>query len=227
MFINKENVENILNDLAKQIRKKNKAKGLSCELIIVGGASILLNYGFRDSTEDIDCYDSNGLLMNEVIDEIAKKYSLPSDWINTSFIHSSSYSPKLVQYSTFYKTYCNGVLIVRTIKDEYLLAMKMVSARKYKNDYSDVAGIIHYLKSNNIELTFERIEKAVIDLYGDTTLISKEMIAFVKREFASDNNDYEDVKEIEKNNRLIAIKTTGDKDAKIMQSVLDDLQIIK
>ena len=227
MFINKDNVENILNDLAKLIKKKNRTKGLSCELIIVGGTSILLNYGFRDSTEDIDCYDSNGLLMNEVIDEISKKYSLPRDWINTSFVHTTSYSPKLIQYSTFYKSYCNGVLIVRTIKDEYLLAMKMVSARKYKNDYSDIAGIIYFLKHNNSSLTFERIEKAIMDLYGNPKLVSQEMITFVKREFDSNNNDYEEIKEIEKDNRLILIKNTENKDDDNEQSALDDLKTIK
>ena len=121
----------------------------------------------------------------------------------------------------------NGVLIVRTIKDEYLLAMKMVSARKYKNDYSDIAGIIYFLKHNNSSLTFERIEKAIMDLYGNPKLVSQEMITFVKREFDSNNNDYEEIKEIEKGNRLILIKNIENKDEKNKRSALDDLKTIK
>ena len=46
-------------------------------------------------------------------------------------MHTLSYSPKLEQYSVYYKSFY-GVLNVRTISAEYLIAMKLCSGRKYK-----------------------------------------------------------------------------------------------
>ena len=53
--------------------KHIKAPCFSYELIIVGGASILLNYSFRQSTLDIDCVDINDALMNEIINKVGDK----------------------------------------------------------------------------------------------------------------------------------------------------------
>lgn len=52
---------------------------------------------------------------------------------------TASYTPKLRYYSKYYKTFSN-VLTVRTVTAEYLVAMKLKSGRKYKNDLSDVVG---------------------------------------------------------------------------------------
>ena len=62
------------------------------KFIVVGGASILLNYSFRMSTVDIDCIDVNDALMNEVINEIGDKYSLPTGWINTDFLNIADFN---------------------------------------------------------------------------------------------------------------------------------------
>ena len=140
--LTKIELEEIFKDLAKQLRKKLKGTKFSYELIIVGGASILLNYSFRTSTIDIDCLDKNDALMNEIVNEVGDKHRLPTGWINTDFMKTNSYTPRLIQYSLPYKSYCNNTLIIRTIKDEYLIAMKMVAARNYQHDISDIYGII-------------------------------------------------------------------------------------
>ena len=176
---NKDELDNIFADIAKELKKKLKGKNFSYELIVVGGASILLNYSFRMSTIDIDCLDVNDALMNEIVNKVGDKYDLPNGWINTDFIRTNSYTPKLVQHSCFYKSYSNGTLVVRTIKDEYLVAMKMVAARKYKHDYSDVFGIIKENKS----VSFDKIETAIKELYGEVNVVSDDMMTFVKDVF--------------------------------------------
>ena len=178
--ITKDKIEQYLSELGKLLNKK-KARGFHSEIIIVGGASILLNYGFRFNSADIDCSDKGGILMNDVINEIAIKYHLPSNWINTDFVHTKSYSNKLDLYSQFYKTYGYGTLDVRTIKDEYLIAMKVVSARKYKNDYSDIYGIINECRNNNKNITYEMITTALVNLYGTTDVADKNALSFTKR----------------------------------------------
>ena len=132
ILLDKVLLEKCLKDLGNLLKKRLKKNSACCELVIVGGASIILNYGFRMSTLDIDCSDTSGILVNEIVNEIADKYGLPTNWINTDFTKTTSYSSKINQYSSYYKTYGNGALAVRTIKDQYLLAMKIVSARKYK-----------------------------------------------------------------------------------------------
>lgn len=49
----KESLDMYLKQLAKEFRKQN-GKAMPAEIILIGGASILANYGFRDMTYDID-----------------------------------------------------------------------------------------------------------------------------------------------------------------------------
>ena len=185
----KEELNKIFNDIAKELKKGLRGKNFSYELIVVGGASILLNYSFRETTIDIDCLDVNDALMNDIVNKVSDKYNLPNDFINTDFLKTRSYTPKLVQYSSFYKRYCNGALVVRTIKDEYLIAMKMVSGRKYKHDLSDIFGII----KGNSTLNYAKIEEAVKNLYGNKIEIDKEVVEFVKDIFNNTSLEYSDI----------------------------------
>ena len=178
IILEKENLETYFSDLGKLLKKKIKNNTYSVELIVVGGASIILNYDFRGTTVDIDCIDVNGALMNEVVGQIADKYDLPEDWINTDFVKTASYSSSLIRYSTLYKTYGNGVLSIRTIKGEYLIAMKIMSGRKYKNDYSDIYGIIKWHKRNNKQITIDEVDKAIVELYGSLSKVDKDAYNF-------------------------------------------------
>ena len=169
-LMKKEDINLYLKELTKVIRKNKRNSDVTYELILIGGASILVNYEFRNSTSDVDCIDVNNILMNDAIIKVAEKYDLPTDWINTDFKITKSYSDKLINYSTYYKTFGNGTLEIRTIKDEYLIAMKLVSGRKYKNDISDIVGIISEIKKER-DISLSEIEKAVIDLYGDMSKV--------------------------------------------------------
>ncbi len=49
----KDNLDTYLKELSREFRKLN-GKQMPAEIILVGGASILINYGFRDATYDCD-----------------------------------------------------------------------------------------------------------------------------------------------------------------------------
>ena len=49
----KDNLDICLRKLAKEFRKLNGTK-TPAEIILIGSASVLINYNFRDSTYDID-----------------------------------------------------------------------------------------------------------------------------------------------------------------------------
>ena len=178
-----ETIEELLKELGKEIRKEY-GRNADVELIIVGGASILLNYGVRESTTDIDAAIRTRSSINSLIYKIAERHNIPDKWLNDDFKRTSSYSDKIDFYSKPYKTY-GGVLHVRTISDEFLLAMKMNSFRGYKNDISDIARIIKCIPA---EIKLEDVKQAYVKLYGDLSGVSKTALDFVSKCFNEPNS---------------------------------------
>lgn len=172
-----DTIDFYLKELAKEYRKLC-GKNAPAEIILIGGASILINYGFRDATYDMDAIISAPSAIKDAINSVGTKYALSSGWINTDFIKTESYSPKLIEFSVYYKTFSN-VLSFRTIAAEYLIAMKLMAGRPYKNDLSDIVGIIGEHNARGNPLTYEIIDKAVCDLYGSWEGISADQKDFV------------------------------------------------
>lgn len=122
--INKENIDKYLNELSKEY-KKLAGRHIPAEIILIGGAAIVENYGFRNSTTDIDAIIFAASAMKEAILKVCDKFKeLPSDWLNADFKKTKSFSNKLVQHSIFYKNF-NQILDVRIVVGEYLVAMKL------------------------------------------------------------------------------------------------------
>jgi len=172
-----ENLDYYLNELAKDYIKITKRRGTPIEIIIVGGASILINYGFRNNTNDVDALLNWGFL-DQSINNISVKFDLDKKWLNSDFTRTNSYTPKLFEYSIFYKSF-QKILDVRTIKAEYLIAMKMVSGRIYKNDLSDVVGILMTELGRGNRISKEMIDKSLVDLYGNVSIVKEDIIKIV------------------------------------------------
>lgn len=101
--IDKVKLDNYFNELAKIY--KRKSHGYVFEFILVGGASILINYDFRDVTNDIDAYFLPSSDIKDAIKTVSQKFGIDSKWINNDFQKTKSYSNKLSEFSTFYKSY--------------------------------------------------------------------------------------------------------------------------
>ena len=194
----KENLETYLKELAKEFRKLN-GKSMPAEIVLVGGAAILTNYGFRDMTTDIDAVIHAAFSMKDAINHVGDKFDLPNGWLNTDFMRTGSYSPKLDEISVYYKSFY-GVLSVRTIAAEYLIAMKLRSGRKYKNDLSDVIGILAEHEKNNTPITLEKINVAIEKLYGGWDDFPEDSKPFI--EDALENGDFENVYKSVKNEEI-------------------------
>lgn len=174
----KENIDLYLKELAKEYRKQI-GKKMPAELILVGGASVLINYGFRNMTADIDALIYAASCMKDAIHSIGDRFGLPSGWLNADFKNTSSYTPKLLQFSTFYKTYSH-VLTIRTISAEYLIAMKLQSGRQYKNDLSDILGILAAHQAKAMPITLSQIRHAVANLYEDWLALPEQSRTFIE-----------------------------------------------
>ncbi|MCL2810185.1 MAG: DUF6036 family nucleotidyltransferase, partial [Treponema sp.] len=91
MFINnkdnkitKDNIDFYLKEFAKEFKKLNGSK-MPAEIVLIGGASVLVNYNFRNSTGDIDAIIKSSSVVKEAIQIIKDRYNLPNDWLNTDF----------------------------------------------------------------------------------------------------------------------------------------------
>ena len=197
----KDNLDLYLKELAKEFRKRN-GKSVPAEIILIGGASVLINYGFRETTYDMDAIINAASSMKDAINTVGDKYDLSTGWLNTDFINTSSYTSKIINFSRYYRTYSN-VVTFRTVTGEYLIAMKLMAGRQYKYDRSDVIGILWEQEKSGEPFTLEEIKKAVTDLYGSYESLPEESRTFIENAFTDGNFEelYEKVRQLEKENK--------------------------
>lgn len=164
--ITRENAFDIIKKFAKEYRKElGKVPG---EIIFVGGGSIMLNYKFRDATQDFDVILKTVSGVKDVIAKFADENDLPRDWMNSDFIKTASYSTVLSEVSKHFCTLNNGTLEIRTVAGVYLIAMKLMARRAYRNDISDAIGILIEERDAGKEIVFDDISKAYTKLYDES-----------------------------------------------------------
>lgn len=202
----KENLDIILKELAKEFKKRNGTT-VPAEIILIGGAAVLTGYGFREMTTDVDAVIHASSAMKEAAGKVGDRCNLPHGWLNSDFMRTDSYTPKLEQFSVYYKTFSN-VLQIRTVSAEYLIAMKLRSGRKYKNDLSDIIGILAEHERRGDPISKDRIDMAVRNLYGGWDGFSADMVSFIHD--ALEKGGYETiyaiVMEEEKNSKDILVE---------------------
>lgn len=206
VFFTKENLDSYLKELAKEFRKINGNK-MPAEIILIGGASVLINYAFREMTYDMDAIIQASSSMKDAINSVGDRMGLPNGWLNADFMKTTSYTPKLIQYSKYYKTFSN-VLRIRTVSAEYLVVMKLMAGRQYKNDLSDVVGILLEQEKSQQHICLEDIKKAAEKLYGGYDKLSEESRTFIETVYQNPDLTqlYAKVREDEKTNKDILIE---------------------
>jgi len=180
-------IDKCLIELAEEYKKLTNKP---IKLIIVGGASVLINYNFRKSTGDIDVTAITSSLLKEAIKNTAKKLNLFSQWLNDDVKNTASSSKLLDKISKLYKVF-SEILEVRYINEEYLVAMKLMAGRIYKYDMSDIIGILLEHKKNGNEITYNKIDNAVCVLYGSWQNIPENSKIFIDLIFK--NKNYEEL----------------------------------
>lgn len=159
------NIDHYLYLVAKEYKKANRYNP-EAELTLIGGAAIVVNYGFRNSTTDLDGIIRASSSMKDIITKVGDEQGLNIGWLNDDFKRTISYSPKIEAHSKFYKKFCN-CLSVRIIDAEYLLAMKIRSYRQYKHDMSDIIGIVKEHRERQHDISLEATQKAYTELYNE------------------------------------------------------------
>lgn len=155
-----------LTELGKQL-KKLKVNG---ELVLCGGAVMVMIHGSRQSTNDVDGLFEPKTEIKECIRR-AYKHNLDDRWLNDNFKHSESYIKDLRQKSKFYKKF--GNLSIYTADLDQMIAMKIVAFRpKPKSDIEDLANLISIYRSNVGDINKQTIKRFVAKYYGKDKKLS-------------------------------------------------------
>lgn len=178
--LTKERIDYLFSKLNKELCKKYRKmpKDFKADLYVVGGACIVTQLRSRDSTTDIDAMWQTGDDMRECINKVGDSEGLGHTWCNCDFKRTKSYTSAIITNSTVYKTYSR--LVVRMVKLDLLLAMKLVSFRSHKQtDREDCRNIIKVFRQNGINVNTEYIVNIVKKYYGSIDVISDSAKKFI------------------------------------------------
>ena len=195
----KENMDSYFSELGKEL-KKEFGRLAHFEIIIVGGGAILLNYEFRDTTQDVDFFATNRDLLKAASNRVGDKFGLPTGWLNSDFVRTKSYSAQIIGHSKYYRTFSN-VLAVRTVQGAYLVAMKLASLRPYKNDLSDIVGIVQAERKRAEKFTVREIADAYLELYNKE--LTEDQLMVLQEAFDCEKIRYADVRKSEIENKSL------------------------
>ena len=136
----------------RQLGKALFAQGLQGEILLTGGAAMCLVHSARDMTKDIDALYEPKNIINRIAARIAEQENLPADWLNDSVKGFVSPNAPVEEFIAF-----KG-LRVQSVSAEYLLAMKLMSARYGEKDYDDISFLMRKLKINEATQAYDVVE---------------------------------------------------------------------
>ena len=140
-------VKDELLDYLYQLNNGLNRKGIKGELHIYGGAVMCLVFNAREDTHDIDGWFRPSSDIRELIEEIADRNDIDSDWLNDGvkgFISENDEMEEFLVLSNL--TICYAV-------PEYVLAMKCMASRidADSRDVEDIKFLINYLHLNSVD----------------------------------------------------------------------------
>jgi hypothetical protein len=127
-------------------------KGLKGEILLTGGASMCLVHSARDATKDIDALYEPKDTINHIANKIAEQENLPIGWLNDGVKGFIGPNAPTEDFITF-----KG-LSVQTVSAEYLLAMKLMSARYGEKDYEDIVFLIDKLDISEASQAYDIVQ---------------------------------------------------------------------
>lgn len=125
------------------------------EIVLAGGAVMALIYGARESTRDVDALFKPSTEMRNIIEKVAKKNKLSSDWLNDSV--KGFFTDKM--NTIVYKEYSN--LVIYALDTEAMLALKLTSARFDSKDQEDSIFLMKCLNIKNIDQLYKIVDKYI------------------------------------------------------------------
>lgn len=145
--------------------EKAKEEGVRLELTIFGGSALMLAYGVRDATKDIDAIMKPKEIGERLAEEVAFELNLPEDWLNSSV--EQFVSPTVQARQRLLDIEEKTGLIIHVPTAKYLLAMKALACRRpigrYEGDFADLRFLIRKMNIHGVA----EIQEAIDTFYPD------------------------------------------------------------
>ncbi len=150
--LSKENILKYLRELSDEMGNK----GLKGEILIFGGAAMVLAFDARPSTKDVDAIFRPKKEIYDISREIARRNGLSESWLNDSvkgFLLSPLFDQNLFLSFEYLSVYLPEAA--------YLLAMKCISMRigLESADIDDIKFLLKQLNIKDVDNVFKIIEK--------------------------------------------------------------------
>jgi hypothetical protein len=114
-------------------------RGVEAEIMVAGGAALMLTLGNRDVTQDVDAFIGGDVAaVRDAAAEVAREHGLPASWLNDAvkrFFYTGT--PPHALWSVY------GHLTVYVVDPRYLFAMKAAAARP--RDIEDMVALARHL----------------------------------------------------------------------------------
>lgn len=150
---------NAIETYLRMVGQELDAQGLTCEIILLGGAVMLIEVGNRSSTQDVDTYfvkDFTAIM--KAAAAVARREGLPDGWLNSAaagFTYNYRKQPARKLWKTF------PGLRVYLPSLEYLLVTKLMAGRP--KDELDIMALIERLCLKTEEETVKLMKEYVPD----------------------------------------------------------------
>lgn len=137
--MNKQDIEKYLRMLGQELLHRQ----VTGEILLVGGAVMLLKVQNRETTKDIDAYFVTGQaeIIREAAQAIADREGLAQDWINDAAKGFFYTQPSTEQWAEY-----PGLRVYMPSLD-YIFAMKVVAGRP--QDIDDIKALAQELNLSN------------------------------------------------------------------------------
>ena len=188
--LDKERINTILENFSQNYEKIGGKEEL--DIYLVGGAAILLNFEYRESTIDVDALFKENDLVQNAIAITAKEIGIDKDWLNQDCKKTPSYSP-LIQKKCFLFSEFGKHVKVYVLEPIYLIAMKLKSSRPTGGDLDDIIKMVYELRLKEAKITYDDVIKAYLELYGDFSNTYTQFLVKTKEAFEISINEIKEI----------------------------------
>jgi len=170
-MLTREEAEAALEDLSTELEQRERHS----KIYIVGGAALMLGFGTRDATKDIDAVITPRGEIMPVVLEIARRRNLTDDWLNSA---AAMYVPPWPEDPNPRILISTEHVQISIASADMLLAMKIHASRGRQdiedlrfllaevgiNDYQE--AVSHFERFYEEDSIKDRAIKILIDIFG-------------------------------------------------------------
>ena len=129
----------------RRLGEELEKEGMGGEILLTGGAAMCLVHSARDMTKDIDALYEPKEEINRLVKKIAEQEGLPEDWLNDGVKGFIAADAPVEEFMVL-----DGLKIT-AVTPEYLLSMKLMSARYGEKDAEDIRFLMNKLEIKTTE----------------------------------------------------------------------------